>query len=771
MVRNLWFCVLGMLTAVALGGCSAPLDEAQEPQEAPVEKTEQPLINGLDNRLQVGKSADWSLLDRGAGTIAAVVPAANVNVPSPYPPSPFPPWSPVTFNAPTLKQAHNLCDGERFANEQTPATCSATLIDDDLVLTDAHCVTAANCADTRFIFNYWLWADNDSELQTLYKVFQCQSVVVSQTSPADYAIVRLDRPAVDSESAAPIRRSREPLAQGLPVAALGNPGGTLAKIASGGTVTSNDASGAVTFQLSNDGFAVGSLGSGIYYQDTGELVGIWNDPSHGQADYEPGPATSTPPGCMIAKRCPETGCGTTPSTATYVGAAIDAYCASNTNPRLCQPRNTVTFSATTPSPRYPNGSVFLEPGATIDYGTCGVPGSSAVGDTTIGLRGPYTRDYATNDDFSGCGLASRAIYTVPPMTGGRYGLRQGCFSGSCSGVMAYTVSGPSGGSFSYTATNTNNALQATQNFTVSLRQGETLIAGTCGVEDANFTGDTFLRLKSGATDLAASDDACGGLGSQLQYTAPSAQTLSLQAGCYNALSCSGTVAFTKGLSNIAYTATNTNGATQNTVDQTLHLVVGDKVTIGTCGLPGAKYSGDTLINLYLGGTRVSFNDNDCGGTGSRLLHRVAIAGDYTVRLGCAGSSSCNGNAVVRVSAPDTATVSSPFSHRSDSPPGNAAYVDGNPTFLWLRAGDLLSAGTCPNLVPGSSGTGDTILRLFGPDGLQTWTADDNCPGNVNTELSARTDMLITPDKAGAYMLLSGCFNHGTCDGTSVVSTP
>jgi hypothetical protein len=71
------------------------------------------------------------------------------------------------------------------------------------------------------------------------------------------------------------------------------------------------------------------------------------------------------------------------------------------------------------------------------------------------------------------------------------------------------------------------------------------------------------------------------------------------------------------------------------------------------------------------------------------------------------------------------------------------------------------------LVAGASGTGDTFLRLWGPDNLQTWQSDDNCPGGANTLLSARTDLLITPDKAGPYEIYNGCFSNGACSGTTV----
>jgi hypothetical protein len=757
-MRNAWLCVAGLLAALLLGGCGAPVEDSEA---SPVGKVQEPLINGADNRTDIADTSDWSNWDRPA-SIAAVMASSLVNIPAPYPPPPNPPYPPVTFNAPTLKVAHNLCDGQCFENQLTPVNCTAVLIDDDLVLTNAGCVTTATCADTRFIFDYWRHHDGSPEANDLHHAFKCQSVVVSQTTPANFAIVRLDRSARNAQQPAPIRRSRAPLAQGLTLFALGHLHGTSAKYSPGGIVLNQGSPGDATFELSNDGTVMGAKGSGIFLQETGELVGIWTDPSHGEADYEPGPPGSSPPGCNVVKTCPESGCGTTRSTATYVGPALDAYCASNTNPRLCQPRNSVDFTAAG-SPYHLASSVYLEPGATIDYGTCITPGGSFVGDTTIALRGPYWDNYAINDDGGGsCGFGSHATYTSPPLMGGRYSIRPGCYQeGVCSGTVAYTVSGPTGGSYSYTANATQSATQSTRNFTISVRRGETLIIGTCGVEHANFTGDTMIVLKSGSTTLATADDSCGGSGSRIVYTPPSAQTLTLQAGCFGQTACSGTVAWTKGTTNVLFSATNTNNGAQNTVNQTVRLVAGDRVTVGTCGVPGASYAGDSVVSLFLGSTRVAFNDNDCAGLGSRFVYRVTTTGDYSVRVGCSLGTSCSGNAVVRVTPPDSFTGSISYSMSQT----NNATDHFRPLFLTFRAGDLFSAATCPTLLPGGSGTGDTYLRLDGPDGLVTWASDDNCPGG-SSALSGRTDLLITPEKAGNYLLRNGCYGLTACTGNT-----
>jgi hypothetical protein len=173
-------------------------------------------------------------------------------------------------------------------------------------------------------------------------------VIVSQTSPSDFAIVRLDRSALEFQTVAPIRRSRVPLAQGLPVAAIGHADGTFVKISPGGVVTSQDGPGATTFHLNSDGSAAGSLGSAIFYQETGALAGIWTDPS-----------------------------------------------AANTNGGT---QNTT------------DRTIHLAVGDKVTIGTCGLPGASYNGDTPVSLYLGSTR-VALNDDD--CGSGSWALPDSP----------------------------------------------------------------------------------------------------------------------------------------------------------------------------------------------------------------------------------------------------------------------------------------------------------------------------------------------------------------------
>lgn len=104
----------------------------------------------------------------------------------------------------------------------------------------------------------------------------------------------------------------------------------------------------------------------------------------------------------------------------------------------------------------------------------------------------------------------------------------------------------SSGSFSYSATNTNDAQQNTYAYSIYLYAGQVFTFGTCGLAGASGYGDTYLRIKnpSGAW-LALNDDAGGSCGalSNLSIVAPVNGTYTIHAGCWASGSCGGTVAF------------------------------------------------------------------------------------------------------------------------------------------------------------------------------------------------------------------------------------
>jgi len=211
--------------------------------------------------------------------------------------------------------------------------------------------------------------------------------------------------------------------------------------------------------------------------------------------------------------------------------------------------------------------------------------------------------------------------------------------------------GTTGNKFAFSTSTTNNATTNTVNQGIYLLAGETLTVGTCGVTGATATGDASMRLFGlTGTQVAAADDSCG-LHSKITYTAPTTGTYQVRTGCFANNPCSGTVAYTISGAFPPYTATGTNNATVNTVNRSVYLRPGQRIQVGTCGVPGATASApsDTFLRLFgSAGTQVAMNDQGgCGGTLGNLSYISYIvpatgAGRSEVRAGCFSSVACGG---------------------------------------------------------------------------------------------------------------------------------
>ena len=523
---------------VTTAGCDLSMESDQDivPVEDEYGSVFEDVVYGTDNRTDVFAHSNTTLVARAQQSTVALMSPSAINTSNP---------NNVTFNAPTLQSAQNLCSSERFLSDPTPAFCSGTLIDDDLVLTAGHCVTSASeCSSTRFVFKFYRTSATALATVTTADVFSCASIVTRQQGTVngqnlDFAVIRLDRAATPRFTPAPIRDGNTALNVGQNVAVIGCGSGIPFKIDSGGSV--RDARSGVLdyFVASTDTFG-GNSGSGVYETASHTVAGIL---VRGEVDYR------SNGGCNVVNTCTETGCRG--EDITYVRPAINAYCAVASSTRLCgnQP----------PPP-------------------------------------------------------------PPP---------------------------PGGDQFSYSASNTNSAQQNTTNRTVAVNAGDRVTVATCGLTGSTFTGDTYLRLFSGATQVASNDDACGGVGSSMTYTASAAGTLEVRAGCYSSGSCTGTVVIqitpgSGGGGSFNYSASNTNSAQQNTVNQNVTLSAGQTIQFGTCTVPGSSGTGDTYLRLYNpSGVQVTSNDDACGVL-SFASHSATTSGTYQIRAGCYSSNSCSG---------------------------------------------------------------------------------------------------------------------------------
>jgi V8-like Glu-specific endopeptidase len=312
-----------MLTLLSFVACAA-----EEPDDADVrhpldgealQQSRSEVVYGTDDRQDVYAHPDATLMARARQSVVALMLPTTLNTTDP---------NNVTFNAMTLGVLRRLCATERFRDDPTAAFCSGTLIDDDLVLTAGHCISSMDCADKRFVFNYYRTAADELQTVTTADIFSCAAVVARKQGSVDYAVVRLDRPATPRFTPAPVSAGNIAMAPGQNVAVIGCSSGIPLKIDSGGAVRDPREGNLDYFVATTDTFG-GNSGSGVYETSSYTVRGIL---ARGETDYVDNGD------CTVVNTCSETGCRG--EDITYVYRALDGFCRStnNANPRLCGSR-------------------------------------------------------------------------------------------------------------------------------------------------------------------------------------------------------------------------------------------------------------------------------------------------------------------------------------------------------------------------------------------------------------------------------------------------
>jgi len=301
-----------------------------------VSTTSSDVVYGEDDRKEVFE-VDGELRDLATRSIVAIVQKDNLDETDP---------ANIGVLADSAGSSLGLCRSERFWEDPVAASCSGTLIADDLVLTAAHCLgsgmgahstisAARSCKAKRFVFGYYKDGPGDMHPIRSEDVFSCAEPVLVRKQGTmvganrvdlDFAVVRLDRSATPRFAPVKLRPDPEQLPSSS-LTVLGFPSGMPLKIAGNGKVTSVRSEGDF-FSATVDTFA-GNSGSGIFDSKTFEQVGVLLG---GEPDYERNGS------CSVVSRCSDTGCdGKRSERVHQLGVAIDIYCAQkDARPSICK---------------------------------------------------------------------------------------------------------------------------------------------------------------------------------------------------------------------------------------------------------------------------------------------------------------------------------------------------------------------------------------------------------------------------------------------------
>lgn len=306
--------LLLVLAALTFAACERPL-------ELDTDTTTSPVIYGTDDR------ADWYASPLGwqqlmSDSMVVLVNPNQVDQSNP---------GDVQLLSSTLGQDLQLCAGQRFADQIDPGMCSATLIDDDLILTAGHCLDSSRLQSCtyRFVFNFYMTSATQPATITSDDVYSCRAIAVRQLTDTaagshDFAIIQLDRPATPRHQPAPVRAALTALAQGSGVNLMGFPEGIPAKFAPGASVVTPRAQTLDYFEANIDSFE-GNSGSGVF-DNAGRVVGI---AVSGQNDWD------VRGNCQIANTLPNDGSQGLEQIS-YAADAIRALCQANwPSARLC----------------------------------------------------------------------------------------------------------------------------------------------------------------------------------------------------------------------------------------------------------------------------------------------------------------------------------------------------------------------------------------------------------------------------------------------------
>jgi V8-like Glu-specific endopeptidase len=292
------------------------------PSAAELAGARAPLIHGSDDRRDLYAVEDVEVRSLAlSGTVALIPPGSMTTTAN----------GSLAFGNETLSDIFDLCDSEPFLWQPSLASCSGVLLDDDLVVTAAHCVTFLPCQNQLWVFGYAILKEGVRPQLDEGAIYRCRSVPVREYGTTrdggrlDFAIVQLDRPVSSHRRAAII--TNQPIPTGERATVIGYPSGLPVKVDRGATILDTREAEADYLTLASDTF-IGSSGSGVFNRQN-ELVAII---VRGGEDYEYSPESH----CYISRRIAEGQAFDNGEHASYVSPALTSLCESGwASNRLC----------------------------------------------------------------------------------------------------------------------------------------------------------------------------------------------------------------------------------------------------------------------------------------------------------------------------------------------------------------------------------------------------------------------------------------------------
>lgn len=242
--------------ATILSGCALETGD--------VASLESAAIYGTDDRTELYESTDATLQEIGRRSVAALMDARFVDRDGLR-----------TISLGELLMSNfevPACEEVPFLDQPAIASCTGTLIDDDLVLTASHCVpTQEFCDDLAIVFDYHYAAAGRLEEIGPEDVYTCESIeVISYLR--DQAIIRLDREVEPPHQPATVREGEDLLRAGDRLSVLSHGLGLPLKYDDNAEAGAINTNGIDTFYFASDIFG-GSSGAPIFDRRN-EIVGV-----------------------------------------------------------------------------------------------------------------------------------------------------------------------------------------------------------------------------------------------------------------------------------------------------------------------------------------------------------------------------------------------------------------------------------------------------------------------------------------------------------------